>query len=329
MRERLAQLRDELEQSRTTLLLEPERVQRVVETGLDLARQPSLIATDEPGVCNVPALTGTWSRATIGLEHPAHPDQQRPVTFDHDIARGRTDVVLAHIGHPLVHLALALLRKEVWGTETHLHRVTARYAERALDGLHAVAHGRLVITGAAGHRLHEELISAAIRIVPDGEVLRLGVEATAAAIATATDRALPRTLADQLVPRLHDTVAQLRSALTGRASDRARQLQATLARRAIEEQAHVAATLTELEQTIRREAFGDDGDQLQLITGLQLDAGDIRQVKRDVESLQHRLDRIPAEIEAERAAIARRYDSPTHRLFPAAVTLLVPEGTRL
>lgn len=325
MRERLAQLRDELELSREALHLQPERVQRVVETGLALARQPALIPTDEPGVFAVPALTGSWTRATIGLAHPARPDEQRPITFDHEIARGRTDVVLAHTGHSLVHLSLALLRKEVWGTETHLHRVTARYAEPALEGLHAVAHGRLVITGAAGHRLHEELISAAIRL--NGATAdRLGVEATAAALATAKDSALPRTLADRLVPRLEANAEPLRAALNARASDRARQLATTLTRRAEEEQEHVRQTLTELEETIRREAFGDQGAQLQLITGLELDAGDVRQVERDIEALQARLDRIPGEIAAEQGAISRRYESPTRRLFPAAVTLLVPKG---
>ena len=114
-----------------------------------------------------------------------------------------------------------------------------------------------------------------------------------------------------------------------RAGDRARQLTATLASRARDEQAKVEATLTELAATIRREAFGEHGDQLQLITGLELDAGDRRQVERDVQSLRARLDAIPREIAAEQAAIARRYAEPTYRLFPAAVTLLVPEGARL
>ena len=62
---------------------------------------------------------------------------------------------------------------------------------------------------------------------------------------------------------------------------------------------------------------------------IRLDAGDRRQVERDVQSLRARLDAIPREIAAEQDAIARRYAEPTHRLFPAAVTLLVPEGARL
>ena len=131
------------------------------------------------------------------------------------------------------------------------------------------------------------------------------------------------------MPALQANADALRAALQARAGDRARQLTATLASRARDEQAKVEATLTELAATIRREAFGEHGDQLQLITGLELDAGDRRQVERDVQSLRARLDAIPREIAAEQAAIARRYAEPTYRLFPAAVTLLVPEGARL
>ncbi len=237
--------------------------------------------------------------------------------------------MLAHLGHRLVALALSLLRAEVWGTGNHLHRVALRYADARLGGVPvAVAHGRLVITGATGHRLHEQLIFAGLRLTP-GRLERLGVEATDAALACARDAAVPATLSDQLIPSLQEPADALRAALQARAGDRARQLTATLATRAGDEQAHVEATLTELATTIRREALGEDGDQLQLITGLELDAGDSRQVERDLQSLRARLDAIPQEIAVEQEAIARRYADPAHRLFPAAVTLLVPEGARL
>ena len=49
MRERLAALRDELAESRTTLHLQPDRVERVVATALALARQPSLHAGRRAG----------------------------------------------------------------------------------------------------------------------------------------------------------------------------------------------------------------------------------------------------------------------------------------
>ncbi len=329
MRERLAALRDELDDSRRTLHLQPRRVERVVATALALARQPPLTPGDEPGTWIVPALTASWSRATIGLEHPARPDERRPVTFDHEVARDRTDVALAHLGHPLVRMALSLLRAEVWGTGNHLNRVALRYADPGLGSVPvAVAHGRLVITGATGHRLHEQLIFAGLRL-DAARPERLGVEATDAALAHARDTSVPATLRDRLVPSLQAHGEALRAALQARAGNRARQLTATLANRARDEQAHIEATLSELATTIRREALGEDGDQLQLISGIELEAGDGAQVERDIQSLRERLDAIPGEIAAEQAAISRRYEDPTHRLFPAAVTLLVPEGARL
>jgi superfamily II DNA or RNA helicase len=327
MRERLAHLRDELADSRTALHLEPERVHRVVSTALALARQPPLQPGAESGTYVVPALTPTWARATIGLEHPAHPGLQRPITFDPAVAGDRTDLVLAHLGHPLVQLATSLLRAEVWGSGEHLHRVTIRYADRQLGALTAVAHGRLVVTGATGHRLHEQLIFAAVRLNPSPE--RLGVQDTEQAIAAAHDQLVPASLADRVTPVLQAAAEPLRAALQARAGDRARQLYETLKRQARQDQEHVAATLAELAATIRREALGEHGDQLQLITGIELDVGDRAQVERDVQSLRVRLDAIPQEIKTEQAAIARRYADPAHRLFPAAVTLLVPEGLTL
>ena len=87
-----------------------------------------------------------------------------------------------------------------------------------------------------------------------------------------------------------------------------------------------AAIYTASFATIRREALGEDGQQLRLITGLELDAGDRQQVQRDLAALRVRLDAIPGEIAMEQRAIAERYAEPSERLFPAAVTLLVPEG---
>jgi hypothetical protein len=52
-------------------------------------------------------------------------------------------------------------------------------------------------------------------------------------------------------------------------------------------------------------------------------------VAQDIEALHKRREQIPSEILAEQDAIRNRYAEPTHRLFPAAVTLLIPEGVQL
>ena len=77
----------------------------------------------------MPALTKSWARATEGLleklEREGEEPRRRPVTFDSATAKGRHDIVLAHLGHPLVNMSARLLRAAVWSRHTGLHRVAA------------------------------------------------------------------------------------------------------------------------------------------------------------------------------------------------------------
>lgn len=98
----------------------------------------------------MPNLTGSWSKATVGLWHP-HTHERRPITFDHAVAQGRDDVVLAHLNHPLVQLSLRLLREEIWKLDDikQLHRVAVRTVpDHLLDAPAVTVRSRLVITGA-------------------------------------------------------------------------------------------------------------------------------------------------------------------------------------
>jgi hypothetical protein len=52
---------------------------------------------------------------------------------------------------------------------------------------------------------------------------------------------------------------------------------------------------------------------------------EVEQLDRNVEALRRRLQEIPAEIEKETAAIQARFADPQPRMFPVAVTFLVPE----
>ena len=49
------------------------------------------------------------------------------------------------------------------------------------------------------------------------------------------------------------------------------------------------------------------------------------QVERNKSALERRVAEIPGEIERETQAIAQRYADPQPRLFPVAVTYLIPE----
>jgi superfamily II DNA or RNA helicase len=333
LREQIDRLRQRLANSVVELHLAPDNVERVVRTALALAHQPDLIdatlersgkTPPQQAVFRLPRLTGSWARCAEGLAHPVT-GEIRPVTFDHQVASGSDDVVLAHLGHRLVAQAVWLLRAEVWaGADARLARVTARVIpDGAANEVAVIAHGRLVVTGAAGHRLHEEVIAAG-GFLRSGRFARISTLGQLQAILDAPTVGLPPKALSHQLARDWPTIADaLVVALTRRQQDRTESLEGLLARRAEEDAAAVAAVLGELERSIRAElAAAASTLQLQL----PVFAADERaQAEHDLDALRRRLEEIPAETEAEVALVRRRYAEPTPRLFPAAVEVCVPE----
>jgi SNF2 family DNA or RNA helicase len=331
LRTEIARLRERLDESIEELHLRPDRIERVVRTALRLARQPDLIerTLDRPGdeplrVFGLPSLTGSWARCSQGLEHPVT-GNIRPITFDHEVAADHDDVVLVHLQHRLVQQSLRLLRAEIWATDEKatLARVSAQTVRAgALPGPAAVAHGRLVVTGADGHRLHEEVVQAG-GIVHDGRFGRLGVGELDAALKAAVGKE-PDLAAIRAVAAVWDRYRDaLFAALERRVRDRADSLERTLEDRADEEVAAITQVLTELKVTIEAELKEPDAEQLVLFSPEERE-----QLRRDIDALRRRLETIPEDIQTETEAIRRRFADPEPRLFPAAVSFLVPEGWR-
>jgi superfamily II DNA or RNA helicase len=333
LREEIARLRERLDASVTELDITPATIERVVRVGLDVARQPGLrpavldrlsaAPQGEPpmSVFEMPRLTGSWALAAAGLEHPVT-GQRRPITFSHAVADGHDDVVLVHLGHRLVQQALRLLRAEVWatGAGARLRRVAARIVpDAALDEIAAVAYGRLVITGADGRRLHEEVITVGGR-VRGGRFARMNVGETDVALAAATARQPDPPVLEALVEHWPAVKDPLANALAHRARTRAESLAAKLADRCAQEQETITSVLTELRETVSAELETPKGEQLALFN-----PDEREQFERDAEALRRRLDEIPDEIAVETAAIRARYATTEPRCFPAAVTFLVPE----
>lgn len=333
LRRQIAEHYAQVQETRRDLDLTPDNVQAVVETALALAGQPALSPAEAPGIwpdgsrpcCpafQLPPLSGSWASCIEGLAHP-HTGEIRPIVFDHELAKGRDDVVLAHLNHRLVQMALRLLRAEVWSPNGRkgLFRVTARCVpNQALDTPAVIAHARLVVTGGGGHRLHEEIITAggAIR---EGRLARFNVSQAKAALAAATDapvsEAMQRRL-QEVWPRLRDPLA---AALAARMADRTAGLAKLLAERAAKEARDIEAVLNELAAAIRAELDDPLYQQLSLFGDFERD-----RLSFNAEALAVRLRRIPEEIVAEQEAIRVRYADPEPRLFPVAVTFLVPRN---
>lgn len=337
LQKRIERLHEKLLESRKTLNLTPENVQSVVEIGLALAEQPPLQDATLPGVwpdqtgkrqkCPVfhlPPLRGSWARAAEGLAHP-HTHQLRPIVFDHTLAQGRDDVVLAHLNHPLVQLALYLLRAEVWGGQRgqrSLNRVTAQVAPNLNEPV-VIAHGRLVVIGGDSHRLHEEIISAGgtLRQGRFRRLTRVGDVQRALDAATMQEvSAESKARFQAFWPKISDS---LDKALGARMRDRTESLQTQLQRRADKEIQDMKAILEELRRTILQEL-----ERSQQYVQLELDlfsTAEREQYHRNISALKRRLAQIPHEIEQEAAQIRIRYANPQPRLFPVAVTFLLPQ----
>ncbi|WP_199810073.1 DISARM system SNF2-like helicase DrmD [Streptomyces vinaceus] len=256
----LEKLVAELAGSRDTLHLTPETVERVVRTGLQLAHRKDLAETadpaggDSPARCfRLPELPGAWAHArNDGLRHPLT-GRERPVVFDERDARRRTDVVLMHLGHRLVQMCLRLLRAELWsgGRGAKLSRVTARVVPGDLLRTPAViAHGRVVISGRGGARLHEEIITAGGALV-GGKLDTARQEELDAWLAAAGEELPAEDVTDRLTalwPQLEDRLSR---ALRNRAHTRFRSVEKLLATRCEEEVQGVRKVLAELERSIR------------------------------------------------------------------------------
>ncbi|WP_422745601.1 DISARM system SNF2-like helicase DrmD [Micromonospora sp. WMMD754] len=331
----LGKLVGKLHESRAGLRLHPAAVRRVVEVGLRLGRQQPLQPTATPGFegefFTVPPLADDWAWAVAGIVHP-RTGRARPVTFDDAAAKptdqrhSRQDVVHLHLGHPLVQQCLRLLRAEVWsgGREAKLSRVTARVVpDDALAEPAVLAHGRLVVTGGAGTRLHEQIITA-------GGWLRQGrfasfatVRETEQAVAVARDSTTPcdPEFAERLAELLPKVSKALIKALERRRDERQGGIERMLEANAEQEARAAEETLRELSAAIRKALQDTPHEQLALF---DLSSDERMQLHRDREALRDRLDRVPDDIAQAREAVRRRYADPTPRFFPVAVEFLIP-----
>lgn len=321
LREQLQKLTEQLQESRRELRLSPDNIQNVVETGLALAGQPALRLTGTPGAFRLPAFTGSWALCAEGLAHP-HTKHVRPIVFDHSIASGRDDVVLCHLNHRLVQMCLRLLRAEIWsqaGTRK-LNRFTTRLVpDNTLQNPAVIIHGRLLVLGGDNRRLHEELIIAGGQL-REGRFSRMNVTETQVAYAAAEAQAAPGFIEDTLKELWPKIETSLRQALEARMADRTKNLQTFLDDRADREVANFTAVMGELERSIREMLAEKDDSQMQF----DWSEDEKSQRERDLGDLRARLAKIPDELKLETEHLRDRYRDPQPRLFPVAVTFLVP-----
>ena len=337
LREQIRRLHDQLDASIRTLHVAPANVRRVVDTALALADQPPLAA--EPagpdGLIAPPTLRAGWERTVTGLADPLD-GHLRPLTFDAKLAEDRDDVVLAHLEYPLVAQATRLLRSAIWGGRAALHRVAAlRFtppADAGVNGPLVAVFARLVLVGADGRRLHEEIILSG-RIVPSaGRSRRVELEenrheALHAAVEDALEpdacRLAPESARLAFAERWAELEPVLADDVQRRAKERKARLQRELDQNEARAQRDIEAVFTQLKANLDTALDGPGSVQLTLD---ELDDLEKHQFERDRDAWQARRDGLEEEKQRELDATKRRYENVRELVFPFAIALCVPEG---
>jgi ERCC4-related helicase len=318
-------LMEQYRETRKELRLCPDNICQVVRVGLALAGQPALIPTqtkDGKPCFQLPPLKGSWAACAEGLEHP-HTKEIRPITFDEAVSKGRDDIVLVHLNHRLPQMCLRLLRAEVWAEKgrSKLQRVTARVVPNDLLDIPAViAHARLVVIGGDSYRLHEELIAAGGYIRDQKWGGRLNVGQMEKVLDGATANEPSPTVKTKLLQLYPSLTSPLISALEARVRDRVDGLHKKLTERAEKEAKDITSILTELKKSIEAELKDPAYIQPTLFATEEQE-----RFERNRDAMRARAREIPEEIERETAAIRARFADPQARMFPVAVTFLVPE----
>jgi len=339
--EQVRRLRRDLDATTGELRITPGHVKRLVDTALELDGElPLRPAVDErqyaAGLYEVPELTKSWARATEGLleklERKGEVPRRRPITFDGQVAKGRHDVVLAHLGHPLVDSSARLLRAAVWSGHTGLHRVTAVVSEDPrLEQLLVGAYSRFVLVGADGIRLHEEVLYAGGWLPVAGRFRRLenltvlgGILDTALTQGTAASPVICGRLAAAW-PRARDG---LLTALQRRTDERIRSLETKLAARQRAERDQIVTSSGRFAATLRRALADSDTEDGALFSRAEGrgDEREIAQWRRDRQSWLDRLTQLETARDRELDRVDARYRDIRPHGFPVAVIFAVPRS---
>ena len=97
-------------------------------------------------------------------------------------------------------------------------------------------------------------------------------------------------------------------------------LQKKLSERADKEAGDIESILNELKKSIEREL-----KEPEYIQPMLFDDPEQERFERNKDAMRARVKEIPEEIKRETAAIRARFADPKARIFPVAVTFLIPE----
>lgn len=327
----LTRLAERLEGTRDRLHLHERNLRRVLSEGLRVTGQQPLRKISDPcgdgALYIVPnGLHQSWVPAIRGLDTRLKPGEPRPLTFDDRRAKGRSDVVFAHLGHPLLQRAARALRAEVWQRTDRVNGVSAVVVD-GLEESFAAGVARLVLVGDGGVRLHEEVFLAGTRLSRRQD---LGIEKAEELLSSALDGSRlsepGEAKKQQLVNRWNAELgksdgvsARVSHAIESRADRRKREVEADLIERREADLVAVDAIFDRFRTTLMSAISAAEESRRAGEEALFELPDEVRQRETDLARIRTRLTTLEQEQLDEREAVERRYRNVTAHVFVAAL----------
>lgn len=309
----------------------------MANTALELTNQPQLIPVEhdgkpEPGVFRLPDLNRSWQPIANGLRMLLDPTTIRPITFDPTIAKQQPDVAYEHLGSELMTKAARVLRSNLYGQESMLHRVTAVVIP-GLDHTCAAAVSRMVLVGRGGLRVHEEVFVTGLRFRAQNmaeDIVQNLLDSSLDASHTLS-LASPTILA-HLGAAWDANNGRLRTRLEAAVAKKAEKLQQDSTEK-LEERRDADLNRAKgifdqfrstLHDSLRRIRLLDETEDGQLMLDL-LSEDERRQRQRDIRKMEDRLDSLDDEEQRELDMIRTRYQDVKPYTTIAALVFAVSE----
>jgi superfamily II DNA or RNA helicase len=335
VRDELTKLEDQLEDTLSRLHVRPENLLRVVETALSIDHQPVLVPrTDKKSgttVYEVPKLALGWSVSLDSLTTRLDRETQRDITFAPAVNEGRQDLVLVHLGHPLVQHSARILRAALWRKDSTLSRVTA-VAVPGLKEPVVAALSRLVRVGKGGIRLHEEVFLAGVRV--KGKTL--GEDASETLLEEHLDGKNLQSLSEtQLKAIAKEWNAEsspssipnrLRNAIGARKQKRLDEVKVLLTAREIEDVNRVNEIFNRFDYLLKK-SLEQAANDAEFAEGQLFDEEKIQRAK-DIAKWSQRREMLAEERSRELEKVKRRYQEVEPYEFSAALVFAYPSEVK-
>lgn len=322
-------LHDRLLRARGDLSLYPENLARALHEALVLVGQEGLRSAEEGELAgkayDLRGLPSVWSDCKRYLFN-ARGDRLRLV-FDHEVAKGRKDVALIHLGHPLMQRAMGVFRGCLWeqpfGRAQRLHRCTYRIlSQQALPDPAIIASARLVVISKAGEKLHEAVVRTG-GWIRGTDVVPMDAELRDNLLREQYEHSdIPSSLGDRLRALFPGHSHKLNEMLQELQEQEARRVGELLR----EEGRSVAKGMRELiderikEISKRLKDAEEQFDEAQL----RLFGDELEQYQEDIAWLRHRLDQLKGNRQTRPQAARDRYELKSVRIFPLGLLYLLP-----